>query len=179
MGFVSNGEIADVSGAVITGALSVFFFGLAYMYAQICVAMDKKLYILLIQVIAFIVHLVVLQIGSRVCANPATAIGAAELLMAVLMAVAYGVLMTMQLDYRHNFRHLIKPLIAGAISGGLGLLIVMLMTGKAADILVLIIGGIVFLILYLIVMASLHGFNKKELSMLPGGEFLIRLFYYR
>jgi len=179
MGFVSNGTISDVSGAVTAGALSVFFFGLAYMYAQICVAMDKKLYITAIQIFAFLLHLLVMQIGSKVCVNPATAIGIAQLVTAVMMAVVYGVLMTMQLDYRHNFRHLIKPLIASAVSGGLGLLIVLLLNGKAADILVLLIGGIVFLILYLIIMASLHGFSKKELSALPGGEFLIRLFYYR
>lgn len=179
MGFVSNGEIADVSGAVTTGALSVFFFGLAYIYAQVCAAMDKKLYIILIQLLAFIVHFLSLQIGLKVYTNPAAAIGIAQLLTGVLLAVIYGALMTMQLNYRHNFRHLVIPLIASAISGGLGILIVLLLNGKAADILILLIGGIVFLILYLIIMASLHGFHKKELSMLPGGEFLIRLFYYR
>lgn len=179
MGFVSNGEIADVSGAVSVGALSVFFFGLAYIYAQVCVAMDKKLYILVIHAAAFIVHLLSLQIGMKICTHPVTAIGVAELIISVLMAIAYGVLITMQLDYRHNLLHLIKPLIGSVVSGGLGMLIVLLLGGKTADILILLIGGIVFLILYLIIMAALHGFSKKELAALPGGEFLIRLFYYR
>ncbi len=179
MGFVSNGEIANVSGAVSVGALSIFFFGLAYIYSQVCTAMDKKLYIMVVHAAAFIVHLIVLMIGLKACKNPVTAIGIAELVASILMACAYGVLMTMQLDYKHNLLHLIKPLIAGVVSAGIGLLIVMLLNGKAADVLILIIGGIVFTILYLIVMAALHGISKKELSRIPGGEFLIRLFYYR
>ncbi len=179
MGFASNGEIADVSGAVSVGALSIFFFGLAYIYSQICTAMDKKLYILVVHAAAFVVHLIVLLIGVKSCKNPATAIGLAMFIAALLMAVAYGVLMTMQLDYKHNMLHFVKPLISGAVSAGIGLLIVLLLGGKSADLLVLMIGALVFVVLYMIVMAALHGITKKELSRFPGGEFLIRLFWYR
>lgn len=179
MGFASNGEIADVSGAVAVGALSIFFFGLAYIFSQVCIAMDKKLYILAVHTIAFVVHLIVLLVGVKSCKNPATAIGVAMLLASVIMAAAYGVLMTMQLDYKHNMLHLVKPLISGAVSAGIGLLIVLLLGGKSADLLILLIGAVIFIVIYMIVLAALHGITKKELSRLPGGEFLIRLFWYR
>jgi stage V sporulation protein B len=179
MGFASNGEIADVSGAVAVGALSIFFFGLAYIFSQICIAMDKKLYILAVHTIAFVVHLVVLLVGVKSCKNPATAIGVAMLLASVIMVAAYGVLMTMQLDYKHNMLNLVKPLISGAVSAGIGLLIVLLLGGKSADLLLLLIGAVIFIVIYMIVLAALHGITKKELSRLPGGEFLIRLFWYR
>lgn len=179
MGFVSNGEIADVSGAVSMGALSIFFFGMAYIYSQVCIAMDKKVYIVVVHAVAFVIHLIILLIGVKNFKNPATAIGLAMFIVALLMAVAYGILMTMQLDYKHNLLHLVKPLISGAVSAGIGWLIVLLLGNKCADILVVLIGAVVFTVLYMIVMAALHGITKKELSRLPGGEFLIRMFWYR
>lgn len=179
MGFVSIGQISDVMGAVKLGTLSVFFIGLAYIFAQICIAMDKKLYILIIQAVCFLLHIIVMRIGIRSYENAASAIGLAQLVCAVVTAVMYGALFTLQLGYRHNLLHLIKPLIGSVISGLLGMLIVMLFAGKVADVLTLIIGSIVFVILYLILMALLHGLSKKELLKLPGGAFLVQMFYHR
>lgn len=179
MQFFNKGTFAEVVLAVQLGTVSIFLFGLAYIFMQVCIAMDKKLYMLVIQAVAFIMHIIIMRVGVGLYKEPASAIGLAQIASALLMAVLYGVLLTLQLDYKHNILHFVKPLISTAISGLIGFLIVKLFVAKVSAILTLLIGSIVFVILYLISMAALHGFSKKELTKLPGGAFLLQLFYHR
>lgn len=176
--FWTGGETQEIIGAVRLGALSIFFFGLAYMFSQVCAAMDKQLYILASHAAALIIHILVLHIGLRSFEYPVSAMGLAGMFSAVMLAAVFGILLPLQIGYRHYVLHYVKPLISAAASGLIGMMIVMLFADKVANIITLIFGGVVFVILYMVLMAALHGLSRKELGRLPGGEFLKQFFYH-
>ncbi len=170
---------ACMAGAVSAGALSVFFYGFAFILMQVLLGLEKNLYITAIHAAGLISHIVTLQITIKAGEAVYTGIGTAGLISSVLMAVAYGFIVSMQLNYRHNVLHMIKPALSAAAAGFVGFIVVKLAGKAMGSILTLLVGGVLFVLFYLIMMVVLRGMTKREISRIPGGEFIMRLLYSR
>ena len=93
------------------------------------------------------------------------------------MTVAYGFVVSMQLNYRHHVLNIAKPLISAAGGGLVGFIVVKLAGASLGNLLTLLIGGVLFFVVYLVLMIFLRGLTRKEISQIPGGEFIMRMLY--
>ena len=83
----------------------------------------------------------------------------------------------MQLNYRHHVLNIAKPLVSAAGGGLVGFIVVKLAGASLGNLLTLIIGGVLFFVVYLVLMIFLRGLTRKEISQIPGGEFIMRMLY--
>lgn len=177
LGFFYGEQGERCAGALAAGALSIFFLGFCFVLMQVLWGMEKQFYILAIHAAGFVTHLIVLEVSIKSGEINYTGLGAASLIASVVMAAAYGFVVSMQLNYRHQVLHIAKPLISAAGSGLVGFIVVKLAGASLGNLLTLLIGGMLFFVVYLVLMIFLHGLTRKEISQIPGGEFIMRMMY--
>lgn len=177
LGFFYGEQGKLTAGALSAGALSIFFFGFSFVLMQVFLGLEKPLYILAIHAAGFFTHLIVLEISMKPGEAGYMGIGAACLITSVVMAAAYGFVVSMQLNYRHHALNIAKPLVSAAGGGFVGFIVVKLAGASLGNLLTLLIGGALFFIVYLVLMIFLRGLTRKEISQIPGGEFIMRMLY--
>lgn len=165
------------AGALSVGALSIFFCGFGFILMQVLLGLEKPLYILAIHAAGFVLHLAALEIFVKPGDNDYMGLGIAVLISSLVIAAAYGFVISMQLNYRHHVLNIAKPLISAAGAGLVGFIVVRLAGGALGNLLTLLIGGMLFLIVYLVLIVFLRGLTRKEISKIPGGEFIMRMLY--
>ncbi|MCM1538273.1 MAG: polysaccharide biosynthesis C-terminal domain-containing protein [bacterium] len=175
LGFLYGEQGKPWAGALSAGAPSIFLLGFGVALMQVLLGLEKPLYILAIHAAGFVIHLIVLEISVKPGRVYDVGLGFAWLAASAVMAVAYGFVVSMQLNYRHNVLNIAKPLISAAGGGLVGLIVVKLAGASLGNMLTLIIGGVLFFIVYLILMIFLRGLTRKEISQIPGGEFIMRM----
>ncbi|MBD5530924.1 MAG: hypothetical protein HDQ98_01805 [Lachnospiraceae bacterium] len=170
-----QGELC--AGALSVGALSILLLGVSFVLMQVLLGLEKQFYILAIHAAGFVTHLIVLEVSIKPGEVNYTGLGAAYLIASGVMAAAYGFVVSMQLNYRHNVLNIAKPLVSAAGGGLVGFIVVKLAGASLGNLLTLIIGGVLFFIVYLVLMIFLRGLTRKEISQIPGGEFIMRMLY--
>lgn len=165
------------TGALSVGALSVYFLGFSFILMQVLLGLEKPLYILAIHAAGFVTHLIALEIFVKPGDSDDMGLGVAVLISSLVMAGAYGFVVSMQLNYRHHVLNIAKPLISAAGGGLVGFIVVRLAGGALGNLLTLLIGGALFLLVYLVLIIFLRGLTRKEISKIPGGEFIMRMLY--
>lgn len=165
------------AGALSVGALSIFFCGFGFVLMQVLFGLEKPLYILGIHAAGFMTHLIALEIFVKPGDANYTGLGIAILVSSIVMAAAYGFVVSMQLNYRHHVLNIAKPLISAAGGGLVGFIVVRLAGSAMGNLLTLLIGGALFLLVYLVLIIFLRGLTRKEISKIPGGDFIMRMLY--
>ena len=80
------------------------------------------------------------------------------------------------LKYRHDLaRNLGMPIISAAVSGLLLLLIEKLLVDRIGEVLTLLIGAVIYIIVYMIIMILLKGVTTEELDKIPLGRLFMGL----
>lgn len=165
------------AGAVRVGAVSAFLYGFAFLMMQVMLGLERHTYMTAIHAAGLISQVIVLQIAVKAGEGVYTGIGTANLVSSAILAGVYGFLISMQLNYRHNALHIAKPVISAGVAGLIGIIIVKLGGKLMGSIVTLIVGLFFFFIFYFVMMIVLQGMTKREISRIPGGEFLLRLLY--
>lgn len=177
IGFFYGEQGKPCAGALSVGALSIFLLGFGFVLMQVLLGMEKILYILAIHAAGFVTHLIVLEVSMKPGEIHYTGLGAACLIASGVIAAAYGFVVSMQLNYRHHVLSIVKPLVSAAGGGLVGFIVVKLAGSAFGNLLTLLIGGALFFIVYLVLMIFLRGLTRKEISQIPGGEFIMRMLY--
>ncbi len=166
-----------VAGALSAGAISIFLYGFSFLLMQVMLGLEKYFYITAIHAAGLITHIIVLQIAVKAGEKACTGIGTASLISSAVTALAYGFIVSMQLNYRHNVLNIVKPVLSAAAAGLVGMVVVRLAGKAMGNMLTLVVGLFLFGLFYLLIMVVLRGMSKREISKIPGGEFIMRLLY--
>ncbi len=177
LGFVYGEQGRLCAGALSAGAFSIFFFGFGFVLMQVLLGLEKQLYILAIHAAGFLTHLIALEIFVKSGDAHYMGLGIAWLASSLVMAAAYGFVVSMQLNYRYHILNISKPLVSAAGGGLVGFLVVRLAGSSLGSLMTLLIGGVLFMIVYLVLIIFLRGLTRKEISRIPGGEFIMRMLY--
>ena len=86
------------------------------------------------------------------------------------------VMLFKMLKYRHDLvRNLGIPLISAAVSGLLLLLLERLLVDRIGEVLSLLIGAVIYIIVYMVAMILLKGVRTEELDKIPFGKLFVGL----
>lgn len=171
-----TGELSGIYGPLRVSAISVVFFGLAFMLGAILFSMELYYHLwiglLLCTVVRlgafYVFHsLLDLKLYSPAYAN---AIGSFVLCLFLLLSVRRQLKISVSWG-----RIFLAPCISGAVMAGVSLLFSELLLKNTASPIRMILSGGLGLFSYFAVSLLLRGATRRELRCMPGGQWLIRL----
>lgn len=167
-------EFSLSAGFLICGT---FFFGLYTIISRYFIAADKKLFSIILTALLFVMICILSALTSG--GNPILIIGITYFFSFMIIAIVSFILLVLSGHFSLNFTVYIKCIMGAVVPSGLVFLISSLMFEKTSNVLILVIGLVTYVAVYMILMTAIHGFSKRELSRIPFGASLKRLFYNR
>ena len=167
--FGKNSEL--LTGVIHLSSLLILFLSIGTFLAWLFNHMGKSLLFIVNLTIAWVVHAVLLVLLVVIFNRGLVGVLIAqEAAIAVFDAVSLFLLFRM-LKYRYDFlKNLGIPVLAAAVSGLILMFMNMLFVNKIGEVLTLIIGGVVFTIVYMLVLILLRGISTEELEKIPLGR---------
>lgn len=164
-------------GGVAMMFVACLFFGIYLLFSRYLIISGKKMIGYISSAVILVGFIIAIIISSS--GNPTLIIPITFLITSIVLAI-YSLVYTM-ISGMLNIRlvDVIKPVVSAAVCSALLSLISSLMFGKTPNLIIVILCTITFIIVYMILMSAIHGFTKRELSRIPFGSSLRRLFYNR
>lgn len=176
MSFFTKGDAQSVKSAFRLNIFGLFFFGAGIVLLQFLVGLEKKMYIFVIDIVTFAVHLIFMAIFAKTANSPTTAFGIATFVSGIIFCVTYGFVVSMQLNYAYKLYVYAKPLVCASFAALGGFAVAA--AGKSAPLFIIILLGMaIYFVLYVLLMIVLRGFSRKEMNVIPGANLIRSLIY--
>jgi O-antigen/teichoic acid export membrane protein len=157
-------------------AFMVFFLALAIFVSWLLNHMGKSILLVVNLSIAWASHIAMMILFVLILKKDLVGIIWALLVSFCIYDVLCFVMLFKMLKYRHDLaRNLGMPIISAAVSGLLLLLIEKLLVDRIGEVLTLLIGAVIYIIVYMIIMILLKGVTTEELDKIPLGRLFMGL----
>ena len=157
-------------------AFMIFFLSLGIFLSWLLNHMGKSVLLVLDLTIAWISHVAFMVLFVVVLHKDLLGVICAQMIAFAVYDVFGFVMLFKMIKYRHNvLRNFGMPIISAAMAGLVLLLINRLFVDRIGEVLTLLIGVIVYTIVYMIVMIVLKGVKTEELEKIPIGRLFMGL----
>lgn len=174
--FISRKEMSYASGIAWQGVL-IILLPIAYLLFYLLWSGINKTASTIIGILSIAVHIVLLLILNASINQGIDGIVLSNIGGILVLCIGGFLVLSKSIHYRPEWvRHIFITILCGAISGLIAMLLSKALINIFSDLIIIIICTIISLLVYIILLGVLHGFNEEELSNSKLGMILISFF---
>ncbi|MDE6662473.1 MAG: oligosaccharide flippase family protein [Lachnospiraceae bacterium] len=171
-----KGENELAISMVRRGSVIIFLYGAAYLFGQLMLKVHMAKEFLISLVISYVLHIGALFLMERVLLLGAAGVLYSTLVFIGLLAVLCFVFTVKRLKYRQELIYsVLLPVLAACIVGLIVMLINKLLLPAVGNLPTVLITLVIGFVLYILLLMALRVLNEGELSVLPFGNFWIKI----